>query len=138
MSTAEPLFAAARAQFHAGLLRDHILTVDGRGVASNADSGSRASCAYAAHLARALQVETGQSRLAGQTSGGGFEQACADFLNETFPALHHLRPGDWTIQKVGGRGEAAGVARFEQYAHLVELTEAVRHNPALRAVLGNG
>lgn len=138
MSAAAPWFAEARAQFHAGLLRDRILTVDSRGVASNADSGSRASCAYAAHLAKTLQVGTGGARLAGQTSGGGFEQACADFLNATFPALHHLRPGEWTIRKVGGRGESSGAAQFEQYAHLVELNDAVRENPSLRAVLGNG
>jgi len=132
------LLARERAAFHAALLRDGILAVDATGVASNADKGSTASKAYAAHIAASLRAEVGSPKLAGQTAGGGFEQACSDFLGATFPALGHLRPGSWHISKVGGRGEASGVARFEQYAHLVELTEAVRRNPSLQAVLGNG
>lgn len=89
-------------------------------------------------IAKALNSETGGQRLAGQISRGHFEQACADFLAATFTRLQHLRPGDWTIRKVGGRGPAAGVAHYEQYAHLVELTLAVEANPSLRTVLGNG
>ena len=132
------LLTRERLAFHAGLLASGVLSVDAGGVASNADKGSASSRAYAAHIATSLKAETGTAKLAGQTAGGGFEQACADFLNATFPALTHLRPGQWTIRKVGGRGESSGVAQFEQYAHLVELTEAVRKNPSLQAVLGNG
>ena len=127
-----------RLAFHARLLASGVLSVDASGVASNADKGSASSRAYAARIATSLKVETGTAKLAGQTAGGGFEQACADFLNATFPSLTHLRPGQWTIRKVGGRGESSGVAQFEQYAHLVDLTDAVRKNPSLQAVLGNG
>lgn len=134
----EPLFALERSRFHAGLLASGILTVSDAGVASNADKGSTASKAYALHIATALKAETIGERLPGQTSGGQFEQACANFLSATFPGLQHLRPGDWTIRKVTGRGEVAGVAFYEQYAHLVDLTAAVKANPSLRTVLGNG
>lgn len=134
----EPLFALERTRFHAGLLAGGVLTVNAQGVASNADSGSKASKAYALYIAQALKSETVAERLAGQTSGGHFEQACADFLDATFRTLGHLRPGDWTIRKVGGRGLSAGVAHYDQYAHLVELNKAIGESPSLRAVLGNG
>lgn len=132
------LFARERARFHAGLLSAGILTINDKDIASNADSGSRASMAYALHVARALHSETVGERLAGQTSGGHFEAACTEFIRATFSQLGHLRPGKWTVQKVGGRGEAAGVARFEQYAHLVELNKAIKTNRSLQSVLGNG
>jgi hypothetical protein len=134
----EPLFARERSRFHAALLANGILSVNAAGVASNADSGSKASKAYALHIAQALKSETVGERLAGQTSGGQFEQACRNFLAATFGQLEHLRPGDWTIRKVGGRGQASGVAQYEQYAHLVDLSAAIEANPSLRTVMGSG
>lgn len=133
----EPFFAHERRRFHAGLLASGTLSVDMNGVASNADTGSKASKAYALHIAQALKSETVGERKAGQTSGGQFEQACAAFLTATFHQLGHLRPGDWSIHKVGGRGQASGVALYEQYAHLVDLSAAIKANPSLRTVLGN-
>ncbi len=130
-------FAELRAGFHARLLADSILSVNASGVASNADGGSTLSRALAGHIAASLKAETAGERLAGQTAGGQFEQACADFLSATFAELWHLRPGDWSISRVPSRGHMSGVARFQQYAHLVELDTAVSTNPTLRAVLGN-
>ena len=138
MPRSDAYFAEARRQFHAGLLAQRILSLDSNGVPSNADKSQVASVEYAKRIAESLKVETVAERLAGQTSGGGFEQACADFLSATFPRLSMLRPGDWDIRKVSGRGAAAQASVFEQYAHLVELSEAVRANPQLPAVLGNG
>lgn len=132
----ESFLAEQRSVFHASLLTDGILSVTG-GVASNADSSSKLSKALAGHVATALKVETEGERLAGQTAGGGFEQACTNFLQATFPRLGHLRPGDWSVAKLTTRGKTAGVAQFEQYAHLVELDAAVTANPSLQAVLGN-
>jgi hypothetical protein len=48
-----------------------------------------------------------------------------------------LRPGDWEVVKVAGRRSIEYIARYEQYAHLSELDDAVKENPQLRAVLGN-
>ncbi|MBF4566155.1 NgoMIV family type II restriction endonuclease [Plantibacter sp. VKM Ac-2876] len=132
------LFASARREFHAGLLAGGVLSINGKGTPSNADGSNRTSIRYATAIAEILEVETIRERLAGQTSGGEFEQATANFLAETFPQLDMLRPGDWQIRKVGGRGAAAQASVYEQYAHLVELDAAVRANPQLRAVLGNG
>jgi hypothetical protein len=132
------VFAEARRQFHAGLLAGGVLGVNDKGVPSNADGSNRTSIGYARAIADTLKVETISERLAGQTSGGEFEQATANFLAETFPQLEMLRPGDWEVRKVSGRGAAAQASVFEQYAHLVDLDRAVKANPQLQAVLGNG
>lgn len=132
------LFAVARRNFHAGLLSTGILGVNTNGIPSNADSSNRTSVEYAKKIADLLSVEIASERLAGQTSGGGFEQACSDYLSATFPKLAMLRPGDWQIRRVSGRGTDSQASIFEQYAHLVELDAAVRLNPQLQAVLGNG
>jgi len=130
-------FAEARRAFHASLLASGVLAVNANGVASNADGSQRSSVAYAKHIAERLLVETVGERLAGQTSGGEFETACADFVRATFMQLGMLRPGDWEVHKVSGRKSIEYIARYEQYSHLAELDDAVKANPQLRAVLGN-
>ena len=107
------------------------------GPRGNADRSSPLSRALAGHVATALKVETEGERAAGQTSGGRFEEACANFLEAAFSQLGHLRPGEWSVHKVPSRGSTSGVARYEQYAHLVDLVAAVESNPSLAAVLGN-
>jgi hypothetical protein len=133
----EAAFAQARRDFHASLLASGVLTVNEKGVASNADGSQKSSIQYARHIADRLLVETVGERLAGQTSGGEFETACADFVRATFTRLSMLRPGDWEVHKVTGRRSIEYIARYEQYAHLAELDDAIRDNPQLRAVLGN-
>jgi hypothetical protein len=128
-------FAAARRRFHAELL-ESVLTLNPAGVASNADKANRVSCEIAAEVARALKVESGGERLAGQTSGHRFEDACASFVRDTFGQLGHLRPGAWDIHKVAGRNRLE-IARYAQFAHLVALDEAARANPELAAALGS-
>jgi hypothetical protein len=138
ISRSTAAFAEARRQFHAGLLTGNVLSLSDQGVPSNADKNNTTSVKYAKRIAASLQVETVRERLAGQTSGGEFETATAHFLADTFPSLHRLRPGDWEIRKVSGRGAGAQASVFEQYAHLVELDAAVKANPQLQAILGNG
>lgn len=133
----QAFLAQARRDFHAALLASGVLTVNEKGVASNADGSQKSSIAYAGRVAQALLVETIGERLAGQTSGGEFETACADFVRATFLRLGMLRPGDWSVTKVAGRRSIEYIAAYEQYAHLLELDTAVRQNPELRAVLGN-
>ena len=69
-------------------------------------------------------------------SGSKFEAIVANFLEETFLRLGHLRPGRWTIQQVTGR-ERTLIARYEQYSHLIALDRAARKDPELAAALGN-
>ncbi len=136
MSDLESLIKRKRDEFHAGLIDSGTLTVSASGVASNADGANRFSVAIAAHMAKALLVNTEAERAAGQTLGGSFEAATRAYLEQTFPAFSMLRPGRWSIQKIGNRG--AALSAFEPYQHLADLAEAVRESPKLAAVLGNG
>lgn len=130
------LIKIKRDEYHAGLIEGGTLTVSANGVASMADSGNRLSVAVAGHLATMLRVNTAQERAAGQTLGGTFETATQGFLEATFPAFSMLRPGNWAVRKIGNRGSA--IDAFEPYSHLAKLEEAIRLNPELAAVLGNG
>lgn len=140
MSSAPPgssMVAESRRRFHSALIAGGVLAINSNGVPSNADGSQRSSVQFASHIAAQLSVENVADRLAGQTSGGHFEVACADFLRETFLQLGMLRPGDWQVLKVAGSRSIDLIAQYEQYSHLGLLDDAVRENPELRAVLGN-
>lgn len=136
MPDSESLITRKRREFHAGLIDEGTLSLNASGVASIADGSNKLSVAVAADIAKALEVDTEQERQAGQTLGGSFETATRRFLEETFPAFGMLRPGKWNVRKIGTRSGALSV--FEPYQHLAELDEAVRLNPQLATVLGNG
>lgn len=128
-------FTQARIAYHAALL-ESVLTVDSNGIASNADSASRISKEIASSIVAQLKGEIISKRLAGQTSGKKFEDISADFIRHTFTSLGHLRPGGWDVHQVGGRRRKE-IAKYEQYAHLLQLEEAAKVNPALAAALGS-
>ena len=132
MSAAQ--FVDARLAYHASLLKN-VLFVNTDGVASNADKDSNVSVRVALGISQLLKSEVPANRLAGQTSGWKFEDACAEFVKATFGELGHLRPGQWDIHRVGGR-DRLEIAKCEQYAHLIALDVATRDNPALAAALG--
>lgn len=131
----EALFLSERKKFHASLL-ESTLTIDKKGIHSNADKDSRVSREIAKHIAAQLCVEVMSERAAAQTSGSNFEGACASFVRNTFGQLDHIRPGDWLIQQVGGRNRRL-IANFDQYAHLAALDRAAKGNRELAAALGN-
>lgn len=128
-------FAEARKAFHAALLGS-ILTIDEKGIVSNADSSYKASKDIAKGIAEQLESETRGERCAGQTSGNKFEGICAEYVRATFLTLGHLRPGTWDVHQVSSRSEL-GIADYEQYAHLVDLRDAAKDNPELAAALGS-
>jgi hypothetical protein len=128
-------FVEARKAYHAALLKE-TLTINSKGVVSNADSSNRASIAIAKGIAELLKAETQGERIAGQTSGNQFEGACADFVQQTFTKLGHLRPGSWDVHQVSGRNRLE-IARYEQYAHLVALDRAAKNDAELAAALGS-
>lgn len=128
------LFKEARRNYHAKLLQS-VLTMNDKGVPSNADKDSKLSVRIASGIAEILKFETGE-RLAGQTSGSEFETINAEFLRDTFLKLGHIRPGSWEIKKIGNRNRRA-IADYEQYAHLIALDNAAKLNPELAAAMGN-
>lgn len=128
-------FLQARKEFHASLLKT-TLTINDKGVPSNADSSNKSSIAIAKGIAELLKAETIAERQAGQTSGNEFEGICAEYINATFLKLGHLRPGDWDVHQVSGRNRLE-IAKYEQYAHLTALDRAAKADPELAAALGS-
>ena len=95
----ETIITLERKNYHKALL-ESILTVDGNGVASNADKSSRMSVAIAKGITDILMADT-KTKTLGQTSGARFEEINMAFLEATFPKLQNIRPGDWKILKLG-------------------------------------
>jgi hypothetical protein len=126
-------FQQARCEYHVRLCKE-VLLIDSDHIATNADSANEASKEIALVLAKKLGAASG-SRLAGQTSGGRFEQACLEFLGTTFESLSHLRPGKWKVAQASGKD--LEIAGFEQYSHLKEIEQLAEKHPELRTVLGS-
>lgn len=127
----------ARKRFHDNLVSQHTLSVSGDDVASNADGSQRTSRSIALRIARDLDALTIPKKLDGQRAGKQFEIAVEAFLQETFPALQSLRPGNWTIENVGGSRAEYQIAKYEPYTHLDDLAHAIEADPTLASVLGN-
>lgn len=135
------LIAKARYDFHTNLFNTNTLTLDVKGVASNADSSSRASIAISKKIIDILQnehkhlVNTG-TKVSGQTLGKQFESICMNFLRDTFPKMQNLRPGKWTILQLGNNNRLK-TSDFAQYEHLAYLSALTAQNAQLAASLGN-
>jgi len=76
----QALISEARRKYHAGLLSNGILTIDGKGVPSNADRSSNLSIAIAQGIARRLMANV-QEKAVGQTAGAKFEQIALPNMN---------------------------------------------------------
>ncbi len=129
----QALLAEARWRFHAAL-RASVLRSE-NGIPSNADRYSKASRNIAAGILERLGIDDGGERLAGQEAGSKFEEICKEYLEDIFPRLSHLRPGQWEVSK--GMGGRAAIAQFDQYEHLAALDAASKANPELAAALGS-
>ena len=131
----EALIAQERKKYHKSLLREGVLTIDKNGVPSNADKSSKLSILIAQGIANRLMVETHEKSV-GQTSGAKFEQINMEFLENTFPKLQNLRPGQWHISKLGNRN-AIKTSSFVQYEHLEYLSRLTAYDKKLAASMGN-
>ena len=129
------LISEARKKYHQALLSNGVLTIDKRGIPSNADSSSKLSINIAHGIAELLMAEV-HEKAVGQTSGAKFEQINMNFLSDTFPYLQNLRPGKWHIAKLGNRN-AIKTSSFSQYEHLEYLSELTKNDARLAASMGN-
>lgn len=68
--------------------------------------------------------------------GKQFELLTMEFLQETFPHLQNLRPGQWSILQLGNNNRLK-TSDFEQYEHLAYLSALTAENAQLAAALGN-
>ena len=101
------------------------------GIPSNSDKDNRASVGIGLALAQAVGITSSRRRLSGSAAGTEFERQTRRFLKATFPALRHLRPGEWSVEA------GSAISHFEQYAHLDALHEAASNNRELAAALGS-
>lgn len=128
------LISQERNSFHRYLIDNGILTID-KGIASNADKSSRLSKAIAIGIAEKLGAHE-LSKAEGQTIGANFENACKDFLNNTFLLLQNLRPGKWYVEKLGNRNSIK-TSSFVQYEHLDYLESLIKEDSQLATCIGN-
>lgn len=136
----DALIATARYQFHKRLFETNTLTLTSTGVASNADTSSKASKAISRRIVDILVEEQHHNvstveKISGQTLGSQFELLTMEFLQETFPRLQGLRPGRWTILQLGNN--KLKTSDFSQYEHLAYLNTLTAQNAQLAAALGN-
>lgn len=129
------LITTSRKNYHQLLLSDGVLTVDSKGIPSNADSSSKLSVLIAQGIAEQISVNV-QGKAVGQTSGAKFEQINMEFLKSTFPLLSDLRPGKWHVEKLGNRSSLK-ISGFSQYEHLSYLDEMIRKDARLAASMGS-
>ena len=116
-------------------MANSVLTIDKKGVPSNADSSSKLSIGIAQGIARQLLASI-QEKVVGQTAGAKFEQLNMEFIEETFPHLQNLRPGKWHIEKLGNRNSIK-TSSFAQYEHLEYLNRLTKDDARLAASMGN-
>ena len=129
------LILEARKEYHNSLIINGVLTLSDNGIASNADSGNTPSIFIANHIAKELCANVG-AKLKGQTAGNLFEQFTMRFLENTFPRMQHLRPGNWQIENLGNQSRIK-TSDFAQYEHLSYLSEIINENKKLATMLGN-
>ncbi len=137
----DALIANARFHFHERLFETNTLTLTKAGVASNADTSSRGSKAIARKIVDILAEENHHTvnavdKISGQTLGKQFELLTMEFLQETFPHLQNIRPGQWSILQLGNNNRLK-TSDFEQYEHLAYLSALTAENAQLAAALGN-
>lgn len=119
-----------RRAYHRRLSQD-VLRLSADGIPNNSDKGSSSSVRIGKAVVDSLDVKPKIGKLAGQTTGSGFEEATRDFLREAFELLSHLRPGEWEFTLGGTIGD------YEQYMHLSEVSRITEEHKELKIVFGD-
>lgn len=119
-----------RSQFHSAILNGLIREKDG--VPNFADSSSKISVRIAALVIKKLEGQSGKGTVVAQNAGKRFEEYVLDFVKASFSQLvGHLRPGVWDFAR------NQNISTYEQYAHLVDIANAVKKDSQLATVLGS-
>ncbi|MDQ6694817.1 MAG: NgoMIV family type II restriction endonuclease, partial [Chloroflexota bacterium] len=107
---------------------------DNSGVLSIADKSSRASITIAAGMAAAMGHPLATRPLTSQAAADQFTAITHDFLVTAFQQLGHIRPGQLAVSTSHASLE---MGSFDQYEHLVRLSQVLSQNPELSAALDN-
>jgi hypothetical protein len=135
-------FQKARQAYHLALLESGVLCISKRAksrgdlpqeVPSNADADSASSIAIAQAIFDQIQSEIKVGvKLAGQMAGNKFEHITRSYVEKTFAALKHIRPGKWDSSPAKRE-----IWSYEQYHHLAELSELAKKYEELAVHLGH-
>ena len=137
---------AARTKYHQRLIESGVLSIDPLGIASFADIGDskkakaaggpvNVSGKVAKIMCEIMGVPVVSKKLDGQRAGKLFENITTEYIEETFPALSHLRPGRWVVRNLGNQNPTK-TSDFAQYEHLALLKELADSSPVLQTTLG--
>ncbi len=107
-----------------------LLYVDKNGVPSWSDRDSPGSVSIGKELVQRMPEAPVALRLPPQEIGTRFQEIVKGFVETTFSALRHARPGTWRVE-TGGR-----ISRYYQYEHLFHLDSLTRQYPELKTALG--
>ena len=95
-----------------------------------ADKTNKASRQIAWGIVERIGGISAIDNLKGQTTGGRFEGATCDFIQQAFDLLQHLRPGRWRY------ATGMAISEFDQYKHLADLERLVEGSNELATALG--
>lgn len=125
------LFDSLRRKYHSNICIK-LLSVQG-GHANIADKSSNSSKLIAQELIKSINLTLCKKPPSSQTIGAKFSQLTMSYLNDSFSHLGHIRPGEWYFSASQNR---AGIAAFDQYKHLIELSNLSKKYKELTAILG--
>ena len=125
-------FKKIRTKYHNSLCKN-VLGVRAHNKGINvADTSSKSSRTLARIMASKMKAPLCSNPPAGQTAGSLFGKLTADFIEEAFGLLQHIRPGDWIYSATG----ATSIGGFNQYQHLLDLKMLLDKHPDIKAALG--
>lgn len=122
-----------RTQYHKQICADILGCRPGSSLLSIADSASESSIELASRMVAKMGCTLCSRPRTGQAAGAVFTSLTAQFVEQAFKRLGHLRPGDWRYS-VSQSG--VGIAAYDQYEHLADLQRVLRAHRELSAALG--
>lgn len=127
----QAIFVSLRKKYHKSICAK-LLSVR-NGYANIADKSSHSSKLIAQGIIDNINQPLCKEPPSSQTIGAIFSRLTMEYLNDSFVFLNHIRPGNWLFSASQNRD---GIAAFDQYKHLIELSKLAKKNKELAAILG--
>jgi hypothetical protein len=127
----QAIFDSLREKYHKSIC-GKLLSVRG-GYANIADKSSHSSRLIAQGIIDNINHPLCKKPPSSQTIGAVFSRLTMNYLNDSFAFLNHIRPGNWQFSASQNR---AGIAAFDQYKHLIDLSKLAKKYKELAAILG--